>query len=364
MRMIIFPAVIAFLVIYLGARYYGAARTVAKRPVAIILSAVGVVLAVGFFVSTIFSMSDPRPPSLLSDIFATTMPLALYMALGFLAFDALRVLRLYSGRLGRAKEFAIVCSASLAITAYGIWNVRHISVRDVEIKTQAPGIDLKIAFMSDLHIGGPGITPGKLKRAVAIINAAKPDIVLLGGDIIDRYISDFSSGGYPEILRGLESKHGTFAVLGNHEYYRNDVDSVMRDFSGAGITTLRDEAVGVAGIRLVGADDPASLRFGKRPAPLRAIVRPAIAFNLLLIHNPGRLAEAERAGVGLMLSGHTHAGQIFPVSLIVGMMYDVAYGYGRRGGAQAYVTSGLGTWGTPVRTSGRSEIIFVDIKSE
>ena len=363
-RMIAFLAIVAFLGLYLGARYYMAARARFGRSASALLAAVGVVLGVGFFVSTIASVSDPRPPSALSEIFALSMPWTLYMVLGFMAFDALRVLHLYPRRLARTREFLAVCAASLATTAYGFSNVRRISVRELEIRTPAPGMDLRVAFMADLHIGGPGMSPAKLAEAVGIINAAKPGIVLLGGDLIDRYIADFSANGYPEILRGLSSEHGTFAVLGNHEYYRNDIGEVMRAFALSGIDTLRDRAVRVGGMRLIGADDPAGLRFGRTQVPLRDIIPADGAFNLLLVHNPGRLNEAAAAGASLMLSGHTHHGQLFPVSLLVGMMYELAGGYGRRGKTQAYVTSGLGTWGSPVRTAGGSEVVIMDIKTE
>ncbi|MDR1476641.1 MAG: metallophosphoesterase [Rickettsiales bacterium] len=363
-RIIVFLAVIAFLCIYLGKRYYGAARTVAKRPAAMILAAIGVALGIGFFASTIVSISDPRPPSMLAVVFAITMPWTLYMTLGYLAIDALRLVRLRPKRPSLPREFLVLAALSCAVTAYGIWNVRAIAVRRVEILASKPDIDLKIAFVADLHIGGPGMTPAKLEKAVAEMNAFSPDLVLLGGDIVDRRIREFADGGYDAILGGLRAKRGVYAILGNHEYYRNDIGNVMREYEKAGIATLRDEAVDVAGIRLIGADDPASIRFGKRPALLRAIVRPSDGFKLLLMHNPSRQKEAEKAGADLMLSGHTHAGQLFPISLMLYAMYDTVYGYARDGAMQVYVTSGIGIWGSPVRTAGRSEIVLLHIKSE
>jgi predicted MPP superfamily phosphohydrolase len=363
-RIILFLAITVFLSVYLGCRYYMAARTAARRPVSVLLAAIGASLGIGFFASNIARFAGLRMPAMLTDIFAIAMPCTLYMVLGFLAADALRMVRLYPERITRAREFLAILAASLAFTAYGLWNMKTIAVREVGIKVPKPGVDLKIAFVADLHVGGPGMTPAKLERAVAAINAAKPDIVLLGGDIIDNYIADLRAGGYPAILRGLEPRYGTFAVLGNHEYYRNDIGEVVREFSASGIRTLLDASETVGGMQLVGATDPASQRFGKQQVPLRDIIPHGEGFKLLLIHNPNRIREAAAAGADLMLSGHTHCGQLFPISLLVGMMYDVSCGYGKSGALQAYVTSGIGTWGTPVRTSGRSEIVILHIKSE
>lgn len=168
-----------------------------------------------------------------------------------------------------------------------------------------------------------------------------------------------------EILCGLSPKFGSFAVLGNHEYYGGQVEQAVRHLQQGGIRVLRDETVKVAdSFYIVGRDYRGAGRFtGQQRKELQVIMK-GIDGSLpiiLLDHEPVCLEEAKQAGVDLQLSGHTHKGQFFPNQLVTGMMFDIDWGYLRRENLQVIVSSGFGTWGPPIRIGNRPEIVDIMI---
>jgi hypothetical protein len=233
------------------------------------------------------------------------------------------------------------------------------------VKPAAVEGELKAAVASDIHLGTV-FGAGRLKTIVEKITAFGPDIVLFPGDVIDESMTAKEEERLMAVLTGLKPPLGVFSVVGNHEVY-SGLERNVAFLEKFGIRVLRDEAVLVNGsFYLVGRDDPSVGRVGGGRRPLREIlessrVDPGLPV-ILLDHQPVGLDEAERGGVDLQLSGHTHAGQLFPLDLINKRLYERNWGYLRKGRTHYYVSSGAGTWGPPVRTAGRSEIVLVRLK--
>jgi predicted MPP superfamily phosphohydrolase len=119
------------------------------------------------------------------------------------------------------------------------------------------------------------------------------------------------------------------------------------------------------GVDLVGLDDSAKARFdGVPPTPAADIMPETDGFKIIMVHNPANLERIRVAGADLMLAGHTHDGQLFPLNFLVGAMYPLAYGRGKFGAMDAYVSCGIGVWGPAVRTAGAPEIVVISVASE
>ena len=163
-----------------------------------------------------------------------------------------------------------------------------------------------------------------------------------------------------ETLRTIKAKYGVFAVTGNHEYI-GGVEEAYKYLMDHGIRVLRDEVVTIdGGITLVGREDRSIGSFsGKKRKSLRELMANVDKrFPVILMdHQPIGLNEAVEAGADLQLSGHTHHGQIWPFGYITEAIYEVSWGYKKKGETQFYVSSGVGTWGPPVRLGNTPEII-------
>ena len=187
---------------------------------------------------------------------------------------------------------------------------------------------------SDIHLGTI-MGSRRLETIVARINALEPDIVLLPGDIVDESVSIAEEEKMISVLRSIRAPLGVFSVPGNHEYFGGLAKNLEYLVRG-GVRVLQDEAVTVGGaFVLAGRKDPTALRFGESRKALPEILESAGVDRtlpiILLDHQPLRLNEAEDAGVDLQLSGHTHAGQLFPLNLINKMIYEQYWGYLRKG---------------------------------
>jgi predicted MPP superfamily phosphohydrolase len=208
----------------------------------------------------------------------------------------------------------------------------------------------------------------KLETIAARINALEPEIVLLPGDIVDESVSIAEEERMISALRSIRAPLGVFSVPGNHEYYGGFARN-MEYLARGGVRVLQDEAVTVGGaFVLAGRKDPTALRFGEKRKILPEILDGAGVDRalpvILLDHQPVRLKEAEDAGVDLQLSGHTHAGQLFPLNLINKGIYEQYWGYLRKGKTHYYVSCGIGTWGPPVRTGSVPEIVRIRVTFE
>jgi hypothetical protein len=271
----------------------------------------------------------------------------------------------------RTKEitsFAIIVVV-LVIVLGGYINARTPIIKTLELSISKNGRTIKslnIAVASDIHLGTI-VCKSKLERIVQHINSLNPDLVLLPGDVVDEDIGPVIRNNLGETLRKIRSKYGVFAITGNHEYI-GGVEPACRYLAEHGITMLRDASVKIGdGLYVVGREDISIRGFtGKTRKPLSELMAEVDKSYpvILMDHQPFRLAEAEANGVDLQLSGHTHHGQLWPFNFITKKVYELSWGYKKKGHTHYYVSCGVGTWGPPIRTGNRPEIINIKLQFE
>ena len=271
----------------------------------------------------------------------------------------------------RTKEitsFAIIVVV-LVIVLGGYINARTPIIKTLELSISKNGRTIKslnIAVASDIHLGTI-VCKSKLERIVQHINSLNPDLVLLPGDVVDEDIGPVIRNNLGETLRKIRSKYGVFAITGNHEYI-GGVEPACKYLAEHGITMLRDTWVKIGdSLYVVGREDISIRGFtGKTRKPLSELMAEVDKSYpvILMDHQPFRLAEAEANGVDLQLSGHTHHGQLWPFNLITKKVYELSWGYKKKGSTHYYVSCGVGTWGPPIRTGNRPEIINIKLQFE
>jgi predicted MPP superfamily phosphohydrolase len=212
--------------------------------------------------------------------------------------------------------------------------------------------------VSDLHLGRLS-GHERLAYIAGVAKEEKPDLVVFTGDFSER--RERMPEGVCETLRGMTARYGKAAVLGNHDLFTGG-GPAAEFFRNCGVTMLRGESYEPApGLVVAGVDD---LRRGDRGgaarlAPLLDRAKPL----LFLSHQPEGFDAVTASGSGLVLSGHTHNGQIFPFNLLELKLFKYFYGLYREGGFHIYVTSGAGTWGPPLRLFTRSELPLLTLRS-
>lgn len=260
--------------------------------------------------------------------------------------------------------FAIPLLLSLAITAYGFFEAKHIRTEFVTIMTSKIPRKvqrLRIVQISDVHLGLI-VREKRLKRILREVKRAEPDILVSTGDLVDGQIDNLE--GLAELLREVKPRYGKFAITGNHEFYAG-LDQSLNFTQKAGFTILRGETYGVEGlITIAGVDDTT----GKYSNQYESISERDLLsdhsrerFTLLLKHRP--LIDKDAVGLyDLQLSGHTHKGQIFPFGLITWLYYPVHAGCLKPvDGCYLYVSRGSGTWGPPIRFLAPPEVTVIDV---
>jgi len=268
----------------------------------------------------------------------------------------------------RTKETTsfVVMGAVLIIVVAGYFNARSPIVKTLELSIHKNGRALRslnIAVASDIHLGTI-VCKSKLERIVARINSLKPDLVLLPGDVVDEDIGPVIRNNLGETLRKIESKFGVLAITGNHEYI-GGVEPACAYLTEHGVTMLRDSSVKIGdGVYVVGREDISIRGFtGKTRKPLAELMTAVDKSYpvILMDHQPFRLEEAEANGIDLQLSGHTHHGQLWPFNFITKKVYELSWGYKKKGNTHYYVSCGVGTWGPPIRTGNRPEIVNIKL---
>lgn len=257
---------------------------------------------------------------------------------------------------------AVVALVGITVIA-GHINARMPRIRelDLTIPKRADGTKtFTIVAASDIHLGTI-IHNRRLVDLVRRMNALNPDLILLPGDVFDEDIGAVIRQNQGDTLRTLRARHGVFAITGNHEYI-GGAEQACAYLEQHGVTVLRDRWVRVAGMTIVGREDRASTQFaGKQRMPLDELMRDVdhTAPVILMDHQPFHLEEAEQNRVDLQLSGHTHHGQLWPFGFITKKIYEMSWGYVKKGDTHVYVSCGYGTWGPPIRTGNRPEIVKI-----
>ena len=222
---------------------------------------------------------------------------------------------------------------------------------------------LTIAAISDSHLGRLR-SATNLAETLALLRPHQPDAIFFLGDILDDHIR-VETSPLAQILGELKPSLGAWGILGNHEYIAGNINTSLKLLDASGIKMLRDQwAVLGESFVVIGRDDRGAVRFTGAPRKALATIVDEIPEHyrhlprFVLDHQPYKLEESERAGAALQLSGHTHNGQIWPVNHLVAKLYENAYGHSMRGNTHYFVSSGVGTWGPPIRNTSRSEIII------
>jgi len=280
------------------------------------------------------------------------------IAISFFIFVIQRLLALIFHM--QAKQIAIGAVAVIGIIVLvSLYNgLRYPGVKhfDIPLKNLPEKLNgFKIVQVSDVHLENYSSRKW-LEYIIAKVNGLKPDLVVITGDLIDSNVCEDS--GFCKRLKNIEATYGVLAITGNHEYYAG-IDLFMEVASHAGLRVLRDEAVTIAGdLQVVGVEDTQAGGFGVKLKSLQELVKPLDQNKpiILLNHRPLGFAEAVKQGVDLQLSGHTHAGQIPPMDLLVRLFYKYPSGLYKEGNAYIYTANGTGLWGPPMRFLSTNDI--------
>jgi hypothetical protein len=263
-------------------------------------------------------------------------------------------------------SFISTIAVSLAFIAGGFVNavIPVVKEYNITIDKDAGEIrNMRIAAVSDIHLGSI-IRKRSIKKLSAMITDLKPDLILLLGDIVDGEIGPVLRGDLLQYFTYPDCVDGLYAVTGNHEFIGGG-DVTIPYIESKGIRVLKDEMVVLkGGIQLIGRTDRDSRRFyGKERTNLSDLMAKADTSKpvIMLDHQPFHLDEVAKAGVDLQLSGHTHNGQMWPLNYVTKRIYELSYGFLKKGNTNFIVSSGYGLWGPRVRSGSRSEVVLVNI---
>lgn len=267
-------------------------------------------------------------------------------------------------RLGALRQWALGVGAAMVVIAL-VQGLRPPVVTHHEVALQGLPAQLDgttLAAISDMHIGA-GIGRDWLAARVEQVQALKPDLVVLIGDLTEGEAGLVP--GLEETLRRLRAPLGVWAVTGNHEFH-GDTPATIALFESAGIRWLRDQAVELRpGLRLAGIDYLREHTQNGSPetALLKRLAGPGDGAALFLSHVPLQVEAAADAGFRFMLSGHTHGGQVWPFGYLVRQRYPYFLGHYRVGDMQLIVGRGTGTWGARMRLWQPGEILHITLRS-
>ncbi|WP_150268312.1 metallophosphoesterase [Paenibacillus tepidiphilus] len=257
----------------------------------------------------------------------------------------------------------ITLTLLLGLLGYGSFNAYSPVVRSYDIQMNKAGPEageLHIVMASDMHFA---YLSGKAhaKRMVEEINALKPDIVLLPGDIVDDDIIPYQDKGIGEILSEIKAPMGVFASLGNHDRFKGETEELIGLLEESGLQVLYDETLELGdGLTLIGRKDYSDPDRAALADLMEGVDRSGPV--IMLEHQPVEFEIAEQQGVDLMVSGHTHRGQIAPGNLITDRLFENDWGYLQKGRLHSVVSSGYGFWGPPIRIGSRAEIVSIQVQ--
>lgn len=364
---------------------------------------VGICIALFLSMFLVFSGVIEKMPldlaSITYEIGTSGIFVLLYLVMLFLLLDMGRLVHLIPKSWLFSNSYTSIGILAVMLAIFGYGNIHYYNkVREaIDIKTDksislsndslpntsAKKQSIKIVLMSDLHLGYHN-RKAEFKRWVDMINAEHPDLILIGGDIIDISVRPLLEENVAEEFHRLKAP--IYACLGNHEYY-NGEPKAQQFYKDAGIHLLRDSIVRIGNqndengkmgnLIIIGRDD----RSNPHRKSIKQIlseskedksyidnnqqvlnIDPKKDFTILLDHQPYHLEETEKNGIDFQFSGHTHHGQVWPISWITDAIYEDAFGPLQKGKTQYYVSSGMGIWGGKFRIGTRSEYVVLTIQ--
>ena len=337
----------------------------------ILFTCIYLLIVIGFL--AVFICSHGAQPALPRQLYALShyavgifFYTVLILAALSLLYRLLQLLHISPSPLPDQLRFIMSSAAvalALLLSLYGFYNAADIKYKQYDVSLDGGGGSaLKVALISDIHLGYIMDT-ARLEKVVAAINETQPDLICIAGDIFNsNYVSLDNPATLQEAFRKLNAPYGVYACLGNHD--AGSGYAQMIDFlAGTNINLLLDDYA-VIDERLIVAGRRDSAPIGEQGYARTAlnIAEDNSLPVLLLDHHPGNIGEYD-GSIDLILCGHTHRGQIFPGSIITNALYDVDYGYYQKDAAspQVIVTSGIGSWGPPMRVGSDAEIVIINI---
>lgn len=301
----------------------------------------------------------------------------LYFVISIVLIDFLRLLNwkfnflphFITNNYEEVKKYLLVSVIIITsiIILIGYLNTRRVVVNSLTIeipRKQSALTELNAVVLSDLHLS---VINGEkwLEKIVSKINELNPDIVFIPGDFVDERAETLKLELIGGSLSKIKATYGVFSSTGNHEFI-NGINGTSRFITENGINLIRDSSQTIENsFTIVAREDGSKANFtGEQRKSLQEIMN-SVDKNypiILLDHTPFKLEEAEANAVDLQLSGHTHHGQMFPLNFITKLIYEVSWGYKKKGNTHYYVSCGVGTWGPPVRLGSESEIVNLRIK--
>ena len=360
--MFIFMILPLLAVVYIGWHVW------AILPFSRLWKTVAMVLLMGCFLLFFFGLRRQTDhyslpvAQVLYEVGTSSIFIMLYLVIIFLVLDLGRLVHLVPRSLlfNNWQTALGIFVLVFAVFLYG--NIHYYNKVRVPLELTSKKLtrDYRVVMVSDLHLGYHN-TRKELSRWVDMINAEKPDFILIAGDLIDGSIRPLKEEHMEEEFHRLEAP--VYACLGNHEHFGGDANA-RQFYQDAGIHLLIDEAAVIdSAIVIIGRDDRSNFRHRKSLDSLMSTVNSHL-YSIVLDHQPYDLEHAEKAGVDFQLSGHTHRGQVWPISWITDAIYECSWGSYQRGDTQYYVSSGLGLWGGKFRIGTQSEYIVANIRGE
>ncbi len=255
------------------------------------------------------------------------------------------------GLAGLVSIFSLINNMGLPV-------VKTITIRLKKLPVSLSGF--RIVQLSDLHLDSYK-SPGRLSLIVDRVNKLHPDLIVITGDFVDGDI--ISDELFCDSLKRLKAPEGIISITGNHEFYAG-IEYFMKLSAKLGFEVLRNQSRTISGsLQIVGLDDNEGKRFSGMGPDLEAALKGCDRSKpiILLRHRPEGFTRAIDRGVGLQISGHTHAGQIPPMDILVCIFMQYPYGLYEKKGSYIYTSCGTGYWGPPMRLFSRSEIVQFDL---
>jgi predicted MPP superfamily phosphohydrolase len=303
------------------------------------------------------------------------MAVFIYMFLLLAISDLVKIVLYFTGkRYANINLYTVGISILLCvmIIIFGVFHARSIKTVNYSMTVKGSGTDIKIALVSDLHIGQT-VGESWVGNIAEKVNALQPDIIFIAGDIFDGNL-DIIKNTQEVILKlkAFNAPLGVYAVLGNHDVdrqgFRNgSANRIARILKEADITLLQDEVHEIrTGLFLAGRKDARPIGMNAERKTALELISGIEGTIIVLDHQPVQFEQIQRAGADIVFSGHTHNGQVFPGNLITKRIFkkagSVSYGYWQGKTMQGVVTSGAGVWGPPLRVGTNSEIAVINLK--
>lgn len=243
---------------------------------------------------------------------------------------------------------------AVLVSIYAIINATRLEVKEINVHLNGLKDNIRAVQLSDVHIG-PIRNVGFINRIVDKTNELKPDIIFITGDLFD---------GSSKLHKGISNALNNFKapilfVTGNHDTYQ-DLDEISKILAETRVKTLTKELFYFKDLQIIGIDYSLEKRYIEKV--LKNIEYDRNKPLILINHLPREFEAAQKAGIQLQLSGHTHNGQFFPINYIVKMIFPYIKGLYEYHGAKLYVSQGTGTWGPPMRLGSRCEITLIKLK--